>query len=266
VRAFARDLSERTGVSIEVSYDSGPRWHLEWSDGPSRDAVIKAATKTDLAGAVIVTHRHYSTRAVALGSIRLAASTTTYGHSTAETRTWRIEETLEEVDYPDRAADAREEHMVNRVLVEATPEGWKWTDRDLVVALIGRKGLGWLLADADPGVASPAEILTARYATTGAEVIQWNRHAHPMPAADAVRAALADPDLGAVGSVALLRLLRQLREDRQRAEDLAVAVAQRAGVPLWEIADALGVDKVRVSGAQHQDTEHTLTGTRKDDG
>lgn len=45
---LARELSEVAGVDVEISFDSGQMWNLEWSDGPTfdemRDLVDRALT------------------------------------------------------------------------------------------------------------------------------------------------------------------------------------------------------------------------------
>src|SRR6266536_5292682 len=128
VRAFAHDLSTRLQARIQATYDSGTRWYLEWVDGPTRAAVRDAVDAADLAGAQIQTSRSVSSRAVAVGAVRLAVS-----GEFAIGRRWgrastQIEHYLEDVDHPERVADGREEHLVGRLLAAATPPGQPWPD------------------------------------------------------------------------------------------------------------------------------------------
>jgi len=72
IRALAQTLSARTQTEIRPTYDTGARWYLEWTDGPTPAAVRAAVDATDLAGAEIRLYRSLSARAVAVGAVRLA--------------------------------------------------------------------------------------------------------------------------------------------------------------------------------------------------
>jgi hypothetical protein len=239
VRAFARDLSTRLQASIQATYDSGTRWHLEWVDGPTRAAVRAAVDAADLAGAQIQTSRSASTRAVAAGAVRLAAS-----GEFAIGRRWglpltQIERYLEDVNHPDRTVDEREEHIVGRLLAAATPTGQRWPNEYRIGELVVENGLAWLL---DGAQLAPLEVLTARYAE-GQAALAWRDRAATMPLRPAVEAALADPDPDPATTLATLSLLRQLRLEQEQAEAAAITAARRAEVSWADIGTALGVSK-----------------------
>jgi hypothetical protein len=94
VRAFARDISDRTQTTIEATYDTGARWYLHWTDGPIRSGVRADAEAADLAGAQITTSRSLSARAIAVGAVRLAAagelSSSRRWGSDPVTFTWKV--------------------------------------------------------------------------------------------------------------------------------------------------------------------------------
>ena len=39
VRAFAAQLAQRYDQRFDAAYDSGPKWRLDWTDGPSAQTV-----------------------------------------------------------------------------------------------------------------------------------------------------------------------------------------------------------------------------------
>lgn len=232
VRALVRDLSRRVGTEIRATYDAGT-WRLEWSDGPTPQMVTADLAKTDVE---ITIHRSLSARAVALGAIRLAAA----GGFARQRRppVDQVEATLDDVDRPELAADDREEHLVERLLAEAADRPGPLQSR--VCELVAERGLGWLVTTA--GVATPLEILTARYAT-GAAAVAWRERAESMPVRAAAEAALADSTIDAAGALATLSLLKMLRAEQERAEAQAAAAARQTGATWTQIGAALGITK-----------------------
>jgi Helix-turn-helix domain len=174
-----------------------------------------------LAGAEPTLYRRLSSRAIAVGAIRLAAGELAIDRrgSIPETRAERY---LDEIDDPEHPAGEREHHLVRRLLAATTDPAPGWvSDAGVVRAVVGQ-GLGWLLeggGDAS-AVLEPRELLTARYAT-GAAAAAWRDRAEPMPIRDAVEAALADPDLDGPAALATVTLLRELRAEQERAEAAA---------------------------------------------
>ena len=247
VRVLSQTLSTQTQTEIRVTHDSGARWYLEWTDGPTRTAVRAAVDAADLAGAEIRLYRTSTARAVALCAVRLAAT----GELGIGQR-WgqplsQVQYFLDDIDHPERPTDEREDQMATKLLAAATPADRQWPDEYRIADLVAERGLAWLLpvpgeAVVDAPELSPLEILTARYAT-GAQSRAWQEQAQTMPVRDAVDAALADPALDRIAALAMVALLPQLRVEQEHTEAAAVDAARRAGASWSAVGAALGISK-----------------------
>lgn len=237
VRAVVRDLSTRAGTEIRASFEAGT-WRLEWSDGPTPRGVMSDLATADLAAEITI-HRSLSARAVALGAIRLAA-VGGFAPTSRRRPADQVEAALDDVEHPELAADDREEYLAERLLAEAEVADRSGPAQSLVCELLAERGLGWLVTTA--GVATPLEVLTARYAT-GPGAVAWRERAEPMPVRVAVEAALADSTIDTPAALATLGLLKVLRAEQERAEAHAAAAARRTGATWTQIGAALGITK-----------------------
>lgn len=247
IRALAQTLSTQTQAELRVTHEGGARWYLEWTDGPTRTAVREAVDAADLAGAEIRLYRTFTARAVALGTVRLAAA-----GELGIGRRWgqplsQVQHALDDVDHPERPIDHREDQMATRLLAAATPADRQWPDEYHIADLVAQRGLAWLLTTtgeetADAPDLAPLEILTARYAA-GGQARAWQEQAQPMPLREAVEAALADPTLDQPTALAMVALLPQLRVEQERTEAAAVDAARRAGASWSAVGAALGISK-----------------------
>jgi hypothetical protein len=229
VRAFAQRLSETSGAEVTARHDAGARWTLEWVDGPTVATVRSTAAGADLAGAQLELMRHRSPRAYALVTLRLAQD----GQLPHQRRlaAQLVEDTVYDTDHPERAEDARQERMVQRLLDDVRRAGRIETGD--IVEQVSLRGLSWLLGEPS----SALELLTARYAT-GDDQWRWLNQARPMPMTAAVSATLADPQIDQAAAAAVLELLPALRAEFARTEQAALAAARRTGVPAEAIARA----------------------------
>ena len=229
VRAFARKLSDSAGAEFTAQHDVGAEWTLEWVDGPTPETVQAAADVADLGGARLRLRRYHSARAHALVAIRLAhAGKLPYQRGVAVRL---IEDTLVDTEHPQRADDDRQQRMAQR-LVDTVRRAGR-IDTEEIAQVVGTKGLPWLI---DDDTLTAVEILTARYAT-GDHLGSWRHQGRAMPAAAAVTAALADPEISPAAVEAVLELLPELRADLARIEQDAFAAARRLGVSVQAVAN-----------------------------
>lgn len=266
VRAFAKDLETRfDGVRFEPTYDSGPKWRLEWTDGPCRDTVRAVVDAAGLAGTQVLLSRSQSRTAIALTTIRLAAAGRLGrfdGDSHRSGPLDLVEWEMDRADFPERPSDELEQRLAQRLLAIATTasrtawteyesrprQGFRLADVPLDVeataaTLIRDHGLGWLVADAiRAGVeVPPLSVLSATYAA-GADAAlaeAWRERAQPLPVRTAVAAAIADDHLTEPGAAALLALLPELRAELARTEAAAREAARRAGLTPEQLGAAL---------------------------
>ncbi|MGP3983775.1 hypothetical protein [Streptomyces sp. KR80] len=66
-RRLGLELTETTGVRVELRYDSGTRWFAEWTDGPTKEqmrellaAALAGPCYPDLRDRTLTTTRHHS--------------------------------------------------------------------------------------------------------------------------------------------------------------------------------------------------------------
>lgn len=146
-KALARELSETTGVHVEIRYADVHEWLAEWQDGPTRDQMAgmlaelqESGRYPEMAGQTVRTSRSTSDRAWAAlavaadreGTLRpkVAAAAAArranslhlpaYGNLTHDDHALLnlIEDELEVTAYPERAASPEDEPVIQR-LVEA---------------------------------------------------------------------------------------------------------------------------------------------------
>ncbi|MEU1813220.1 hypothetical protein [Micromonospora aurantiaca (nom. illeg.)] len=257
VRQFARALEQQFGGQFDADYDTGPKWRLDWVNGPSEPAVRTLADAADLAGADLRFYRRYSSKAIAVTAIRMKTAGKLDRYDGGRYPQEIVEWEARDLDHPDRGADALQDTMAELLIAAATAKAqtaraeWaaarpqRWTPGDgrpmpldateTAVDLIRTRGVGWLVEQAitDGATVAPLVLLSARYAiTTGADhAVAWRDRGEPMPLHAAVAAALADPELTEPAAVALLAVLPDLRAEWARTEAAITAAARRAGLP-----------------------------------
>jgi hypothetical protein len=256
VRAFARQLEERYDVSFEADYDTGPKWRLTWSCGPSYKTVRPQVAVADLAGAQLGLYRTRSTTAIVLTAIRMAAAGQLGRFAGGEYRSGPltlVESQVDDTDFPDRPDDDLQAALADRLLAIATTtsqaawaeyrarprQGFAFGDvpqdvEGTAATLLRDRGLGWLLEEATQAgtVLPPLLVLSARYApqATADHATAWRERAQPLPISAAVAAAVADENLSQPAAAALLAVLPELRAEFERTEAAALTAARRAGV------------------------------------
>jgi len=256
VRAFASQMQDRYGLPFEADYDTGPKWRLTWSDGPTYDTVRPLVAAGDLAGAQLGLYRTRSTAAIVLTAVRMAAAGQLGRFAGGGYRSGPlslVESQVDDTDFPDRPADDLQAALAARLLAIATTtaqaagaeynarprQGFKFDDvpQDVeatAATLIRDRGLGWLIEEAAQAgtLLPPLLVLSARYAPLAAveQATAWRERAQPLPISAAVAAAVADEQLSRPAAAALLAVLPQLRAEFDQAEAAAITAARRAGV------------------------------------
>lgn len=255
VRAFAGHLSARYGVAFDAVYDTGPKWRLSWSDGPSYDTVRPLVAAADLAGAQLGLYRTRSTTAIALTAVRMAATGRLGRFDGGGYRSGPlslVESQVDDTDFPDRPDDGLQAALAELLLAIATTtsqaawaeyrarpqQGFRFGDvpqgvEGTAATLLRDRGLGWLIEEAGRAGTElpPLLVLSSRYAPdAGTEsATAWRERAQPLPVSAAVAAAVADERLALPVATALLAVLPELRAEFERTEAAATAAAHRAG-------------------------------------
>ncbi|WP_018588753.1 hypothetical protein [Salinispora arenicola] len=257
VRQFARALEEQFGGQFDADYDTGPKWRLDWVNGPSEPAVRTLADAADLAGADLRFYRRYSRKAIAVTAIRMKTAGRLERFDGGRYPQEIVEWEALDIDHPDRGTDALQDAMAELLIAAATATArtaraeWeaarprRWTPGDgrptpldateTAVDLVRTRGVGWLVEQAitDGATVAPLVVLSARYAThaDAGAAVAWAHRAQPLPLNTAVDLALADDELPAAAGAALLALLPDLRAEWDRTEAAITAAARRAGLP-----------------------------------
>lgn len=263
VRQFARALEQQFGGQFDIDYDTGPKWRLEWVNGPGEPTVRALADGTDLAGADVRFYRRYSTTAIAVTAIRMKTAGRLDRYDGGRYPQEIVEWEARDLDHPDRGTDAVHDAMAELLIAAAKETArtaraeWeaarspRWTPGDgrpmpldateTAVDLVRTRGVGWLVeqAIADGATVAPIVVLSARYGPRAGGGSDWLLRAQPLPLHTAVDLALADDDLPAAAAAALLELLPDLRAEWACTEDAVTAAARRAGLPDEQIAAAL---------------------------
>jgi hypothetical protein len=254
VRAFARGLEQRFGGRFDTAYDTGPRWRLDWVDGPGEPAVHKLADGADLAGAEL--RRRYSTPAIAVTAIRMKTAGRLDRYDGGRYPQEIVEWEARDLDHPDRGADSLQDTMAELLIAAAKataqtaraqweanrPQHWAVSGgspvpldaTETAVDLVRTRGIRWLVEQAaDAGVElPPLTVLSARYAHAAPATAQaWRERAQPLPLQAAVDAALADQQIDPAAAAALLALLPELQAGWARTEAAIRQAAHAAGVP-----------------------------------
>lgn len=233
LRALAADLSERyPGCRATAEHESGKKWDLTWSCGPSVPQVKKAVTKAAPEAEVRLL-RSYNLRAHALAGIRACLAGQVDYYADGSSLAWQVEDSLAEIETPDQTGDERLSAMADALVQEA---GDTRLEHQLLEP-IATRGVAHLLTprQARPGsegplTMSPAQHLTARYAR-GEDAYQWRMRLRTLPVEDLVTAAQADPELDKVGRLAVLGLLEEMRRLWERTEAAAFAAARDPEAP-----------------------------------
>jgi hypothetical protein len=134
--------------------------------------------------------------------------------------------------------------MAERLAAMADESGsWKGPET-VTTDACAERGIAWLLEDFPEAPLSPAELLTARYAT-GEDRKAWAYRLTPMPPLQAFSAVQADPEAAHDAITAALTLLPDLHAALDTAAaDLQRRAPQPASVPL-DPAGVLPADWVR---------------------
>ncbi|WP_116247709.1 hypothetical protein [Nocardiopsis sp. FIRDI 009] len=248
IRGLMAELADRyPGSRCRAEHDSGTRWQATWIDGPSVDR-MRAEVARALPDVELHTIRTYTARSFAQAAVVMAVEGE-FGPSIRGGLEQRAEQHLASLDNP------HQDHATPRVaaladaLIEHIPDHDRGREHTLLTP-VAKEGLAWLLAPYDPAkadaplVMSPAEHLTARYAT-GADDTEWRFRLRTLPAPVLVERASADTELDRVGRLAVLGLLDQMRRLWAATEGAAIAAARDAEAPggraSWsQIGAALG--------------------------
>ncbi|OPC76741.1 hypothetical protein B4N89_45490 [Embleya scabrispora] len=230
VRTLAADLGRRFGVDVDaVHVHAG--WRIEWRDGPTV-ATARAWTARralDPAGAVSL-FRDVGRRAWVVAAVRAAMDGVLWsGVASAgpDEARWLLERIVAEREYPDRV-DGEREVLVDRLLAALPADHDSRDDGGLVGGMVAERGVSWLVEGEGLDVLSPAEVLTARYVDTRAEVVAWERSLAVLPARVLVERALADPGIDRTTALALVALLPALRVEWAATAAAIRAAAARA--------------------------------------
>lgn len=250
LRALAADLSERyPRCRATAEHESGKKWDLTWSCGPSVPQVKKAVTEAAPEAEVRLL-RSYNLRAHALTGIRACLAGQVDYYADRASLAWQVEDSLAEIENPDQTGDERLAAMADALMQEA---GHTRLEHQMLEP-IAQRGVAHLLTPRQarpraegPLTMSPAEHLTARYAH-GEDAYQWRTRLRTLPVEDLVTAAQADPELDKVGRLAVLGLLEDMRRLWERTEASAFAAARDTDAPggqaSWtQIGAVLGITR-----------------------
>jgi hypothetical protein len=176
IHNLARELADAFDVRFEAVYGNRQTmWDLDWSNGPTV-ATVKQRVKTLAAGrglnpeifryGRVVQPDAYAVHIVRF--FRSSADSQEYWDQTSIG--WAIDRSVRDTDYPERAADDREQVLAARLATA-------FSDEHPMTEALRERGLSWLaeddLAQARPGDRQWAgEVLTARYAA-GAHATAW---------------------------------------------------------------------------------------------
>ncbi|MFD5848155.1 hypothetical protein [Streptomyces chartreusis] len=150
---LAAHLSEVTGVTVSLVYDSGSRWNMSWGDGPTRDQMRAYLTEAlaghhfpDMRDRQLHLHRGTSPRAWAARAIA-SRREGTLAPAVAEGAAWRrshpspyrlrdsdltpedhallshVEQLIEATAYPERASVPEDEPLIEQLLAAAGGRG-----------------------------------------------------------------------------------------------------------------------------------------------
>ncbi|MGE7438482.1 MULTISPECIES: hypothetical protein [Kitasatospora] len=238
LRRLAERLGTRHRTPIETWFDSERRrWTLRWYDGPSVAVIKTELARVTPATSQVLVRRDLTTRALALAAIRETRAGAMRRRVGSWGQRYHLEQVVGDRPHPERAADPREEAMLERLLAEATTGDGQWAvpDESRAFDLIARDGIAWLLpshrltAPGEPaGLAlDPLELLTARYAQ-GVHRTAWETALTTMPLRAAITAAQADPDPDPDTARAALALLPTLRDQLTVELDTVQAALTRA--------------------------------------
>ncbi|KJK55484.1 hypothetical protein UK12_28360 [Saccharothrix sp. ST-888] len=238
LRRLAERLGTRHRTPIETWYDSErSSWTLRWYDGPSVAAIRSELDREGTATAPVLVRRDLTTRALALAALRETRAGAMRRWVGSWGQRYHLEHVIADQPHPERAADPREEAMLDRLLTEATTGDGPWAvpDESRAFDLIARDGIAWLLPDhrlAAPGepvglALDPLEFLTARYAH-GVHRTAWETALTTMPLRAAIAAARTDPAPGPDAARAALALLPTLRDQLTVELDTVQAALTRA--------------------------------------
>jgi hypothetical protein len=151
---LAARLSAETGVPVQVRWDSsgtsarrgrgGWAWHVDWSDGPTRDQMRDVVDRVAgdypaIDAGELVYQRMIQPAAVALAMIRnLRAGRPPLGEHRHEVTFWQ--QLHDEVPYPERGTDEEQD------LADRLGRLTKWADHEMA-ELLATHGLGALTGD-----------------------------------------------------------------------------------------------------------------------
>ncbi|MGW8884499.1 hypothetical protein [Streptomyces sp. NPDC055749] len=189
-----RLLAAAIDGEVEAEFcDSARKWTFVWTDGPTAEAVRRAALEAEPEAAEGVRYvRRFSEDAVALGAIRLAVATSPDDARSRPAITPRaVEEFWRDVPFPSPRTE-RERVLIYAVIYQVRDGHHRnRADPEDICDLIGHAGLAPLLRRAG-GELTPVEVLTAHYASTHAHPA-WRYRLAPMAATTVFQAVVGDP-------------------------------------------------------------------------